>query len=332
MATNNEWDKLKTVIVGIADDAAIPPMDLSLRTVNFADIRSMKRKANAIFNMGTKGGKFPQIVVDEANEDLEIFSDFLRKEGVTVLRPDKNIKPNYYNYCPRDTVLSVGDKLIASPSPIIARENEYLAMAEHFKDRELIVAPRPNREGLYNLDCVVNPDVLALNETESCFDAANIIKANDDLYYLVSNTGNKKGAEYLQSILPDKKVHLVENVYSYIHIDSTIALLREGLMMIQPWRVKSLDMLPEPLRKWDVIRAPEPYDIGTYPGFKMSSPWINVNLFSVRPDLVVLEEHQHETRKLIEKHGIDVAMLPMRHARTLGGCFHCVTLDLDREP
>ena len=25
------------------------------------------------------------------------------------------------------------------------------------------------------------------------------------------------------------------------------------------------------------------------------------------------------------------AMLPMRHAATLGGCFHCVTLDLDRD-
>jgi N-dimethylarginine dimethylaminohydrolase len=332
MATNNEWDKLKTVIVGIADDAAIPPMDISLRTINFADIKSTKHKANAIFNLSAKGGKFPEQVVEEANEDLEIFCDFLRKEDVKVLRPDKNIVPKYYNYCPRDTVLSVGDKLLAAPMSITSRETEYLSMAEHFVDRNLIVAPIPERKGLYNLDCINDPNILAMNETAPAFDAANVLKANDDLFYLVSNTGNKKGAEYLQSVFPDKKVHTVENVYSFIHIDSTIALLREGLLMIQPWRVKSLDMLPEPLRSWDVIRAPQPYDIGTYPGYKMSSPWINVNLFNVRPDLVVLEEHQHETRKLIEKYKIDVAMLPMRHARTLGGCFHCVTLDLDREP
>ena len=55
-----------------------------------------------------------------------------------------------------------------------------------------------------------------------------------------------------------------------------------------------------------------------------------MNLFSVNPNLVVLEENQNPTRKELEKHGIECAMLPMRHARTLSGCFHCVTLDIDR--
>jgi hypothetical protein len=44
-----------------------------------------------------------------------------------------------------------------------------------------------------------------------------------------------------------------------------------------------------------------------------------------------LEEHQHNLRIELEKHNIECAMLPMRHARTLGGCFHCVTVDLERE-
>jgi len=56
-----------------------------------------------------------------------------------------------------------------------------------------------------------------------------------------------------------------------------------------------------------------------------------MNLFSVNPNLVVLEEHQEPTRRELEKYGIECAMLPMRHQRTLGGGFHCVTLDLDRE-
>ena len=33
----------------------------------------------------------------------------------------------------------------------------------------------------------------------------------------------------------------------------------------------------------------------------------------------------------LEKHGIECAMLPMRHSRTLGGTFHCVTCDLERK-
>jgi N-dimethylarginine dimethylaminohydrolase len=57
-----------------------------------------------------------------------------------------------------------------------------------------------------------------------------------------------------------------------------------------------------------------------------------MNLFSVSPDLVVLEQNQDPLRRELEKRGIDCAMLPMRHQRTLGGGFHCVTLDLERTP
>ena len=126
------------------------------------------------------------------------------------------------------------------------------------------------------------------------------------------------------------KVHTLENVYSYMHIDSTVAFLREGLMLLNPSRIKSIDQLPEYFRNWDVIWAPEPTDIGYHSIYNNASPWINVNLLSINPNLVVLEEHQHDTRKELEKYGIDCAMLPMRHARTLGGCFHCVTLDIER--
>ena len=55
-----------------------------------------------------------------------------------------------------------------------------------------------------------------------------------------------------------------------------------------------------------------------------------MNLFSINSGLVALEEHQEPTRKLLENHGIECAMLPMRHQRTLSGGFHCVTLDLER--
>jgi glycine amidinotransferase len=132
-------------------------------------------------------------------------------------------------------------------------------------------------------------------------------------------------------VLGDRaKVHLLQGVYSYIHIDTTIAFLREGLMLLNPERIKSIDVLPKPFRNWDVVWCPEPVDIGHYPGYNHASEWVNMNLFSVNPNLVVLEEHQEPTRKELEKHGIECAMLPMRHGRTLSGIFHCVTLDLER--
>ena len=129
----------------------------------------------------------------------------------------------------------------------------------------------------------------------------------------------------------DGKVHTVEGIYSYMHLDSTVCFLRDGLMLLNPDRIKSVDQLPEPFRHWDYIMAPDPVPIGHYQNYRNSSNWVSMNLFSVNSKLVALEERQEPLRKELEKHGIECAMLPMRHAITLGGCFHCVTLDLIRE-
>ena len=321
--SKNEWDQLETVFVGVADDAKIPLFDTSLRLVNYAD-----QKHSYMIPCGP----YPEQVVNEANEDLETLADFLRKENIEVLRPDTTYVPNYYNYCPRDTVLVHDNLILATPNPLRARADEYLSMYHNLRRfGDVTVAPCKREPSLYNSGCIGNPDILALNETEPAFDAANVLRDNDNLYYLVSNSGNKKGAEYLQSLCPDKKVWTIEGVYSYMHLDSTIALLREGLMLLNPSRIKSLDQLPKPLQSWDYIWCPEPVDIGHYPGYCNASIWINMNLFSVNKSLVILEKNQDPLRKELERHGIDCAMLPMRHQRTLGGGFHCVTLDVIRK-
>jgi N-dimethylarginine dimethylaminohydrolase len=327
MLGTNEWGTLKKVIVGIADDATIPPLDVSLRTINYADIKD---------ECLIPQGRYPQQVIDEANEDLEIFCEFLRGESVEVVRPYTAYKPNYYNYCPRDGVLVYDDLILATPQPLRARVNEYLAMDYIFKPYESLgiryIAKDCDRtDSLYNLDCLGNKDILALTEVEPSFDAANVLRANDRLYYLVSNSGNEAGADYLQDLLGTKaKVHKLKGIYSYMHLDSTIAFLREGLMLLNPSRIKSVEQLPKSLQSWDVIWAAEPENIGHYPGYCNASPWLNVNLFSVNPNLVALLEGQNNLRKQLESYGIECAMLPGRQQRTLGGGFHCVTLDLLR--
>lgn len=327
MLSKNEWDPLKKVIVGVADGAKIPALDISLRVVNYADKTD---------ELSIPQGLYPQQVIDEANEDLEVFCDFLRKENVEVLRPKRYPEPNYYNYCPRDSVLVHKDLILATPQPLQARHKEYLAMHEHFDlyhqlGARYIEAPLDRNAELYNSNCLGDKDVLALNETQPCFDAANVLRVNDDLIYLVSNSGNKKGAEYLQSLVGKNRVWTLEGVYSYMHIDSTITLLREGLMLLNPSRIKSVEQLPKPLQSWDVVWAPDPGEVAHYPGYCNSSKWVAMNIFSVNPNLVAIPDHQYELRKELEKHKIECAMLPARQQRTLGGGFHCVTLDLIRE-
>ena len=327
MLATNEYSQLKTVIVGDATGALVPKTDTSMRCVHYAAVVKDSELPSP--------GPYPQQVIDEANEDLQTLISFLQGEGVRVRRPDSNYSPSYYKFCPRDNVFVHGNSVLYAPMCLDARKNEYLAYTKHFDwtdklNKKAIKIERA--EQLYNRNCIGNKNILALNELEPCFDAANVLRNNNDVFYLVSNSGNHKGADALQEFLGDTAVvHKIEDVYSYMHLDSTMAFLKEGLLLLNPSRIKNKEQLPTVLHNWDIIWAPEPVDIGHYKGYCNSSPWVSVNLLSISEQLVVLEQNQNNLRKVLEAHKIDCAMLPMRQARTLGGCFHCVTLDLERK-
>ena len=325
MLSCNEWDSLKKVAVGRADHARIPELDRSHLAVNYATTQDIST---------IPVGLYPESIIQEANEDLEILVKTLQENGAEVIRPDLTHQPLYYNYCPRDTFFVHKHTILITPQPIRSRRLDYISLDNQLSqlasnhDHRYCKANFDYPDDFYNLG---DPTQLALKESKPAFDAANILRANQDLFYLVSNTGNRAGAEWLQRFLgSDVRVWPIEGVYSYSHIDSTIALLREGLMLLNPARIKDKNQLPPPLQQWDVIWAPEPVDIGYYPGYNMASHWISMNLFSINPSLVILEEHQTNLRELLEKHKIDCIMLPGRHQRTLSGGFHCVTLDLER--
>lgn len=328
MLSHNEWDQLISVIVGRADGAQLPEVDISARCILYAHLQDTQ---------DVYTGTFPAQVIEEANQDLEKLVEFLQSLAITVYRPALGHDPGYYNYCPRDSVLVHDNLLMVTPQPLRARQHDWFSLQATLSDMatqyaaEILVKPARLSDSLYNLSCVGDTHTLGINNHEPAFDAANCLRANNDIFYLVSNTGNLAGCEYLQSVVPESvRVWPIQGVYSYSHIDSTIALLREGLMLLNPERIHSLDQLPLPLRNWDVIWAPEPVEIGHWPGLCNASKWIGMNLLSVSPDLVVLEEHQHNLRIMLESHGIECAMLPCRHQRTLSGGFHCVTLDLER--
>ena len=169
---------------------------------------------------------------------------------------------------------------------------------------------------------------------EPAFDAANILRLGQDLLYLVSSTGNELGGHWLQTILGDAfRVHFFKDVYYGSHIDSTFAALRPGLVLCNPGRIND-ETLPEIFRQWEVIYSPpmentDRYD-AEYLAKSIGSNWIDMNVLSINPNLVVVDEDQTALIKLLEKHGLDVIRLKLRHSKMLGGGFHCVTLDIRR--
>jgi N-dimethylarginine dimethylaminohydrolase len=169
---------------------------------------------------------------------------------------------------------------------------------------------------------------------EPAFDAANVLRFGRDLIYLVSATGNEWGGHWLQTILGDKfRVHFLKDVYYGSHIDSTFVALRPGLILCNPARVSNRT-LPEILKQWKVIYSPPMENAGRYDSDYLSksigSDCIDMNILSINPNLVVVDRDQKALIKLLEREGIDVIPLKLRHSKMLGGGFHCVTLDIRR--
>ena len=65
--------------------------------------------------------------------------------------------------------------------------------------------------------------------------------------------------------------------------------------------------------------------------YPYASKWVGMNLLSIDENTVIIDAAQTQLIKDLERCGIDSIPLTLRHARTLGGSFHCVTLDLVRD-
>jgi len=333
----NEWDPLEEVIVGNPVGARFPTPDRSTQLAEFPD-RSLAEIPR---------GPFPQRIVEETSEDLDEFVRVLRGLGVTVQRPEtwpheasfSTIHweaQGYYNYCPRDILLVIGDRIIETPNVIRSRAQEtfsYRALLMEYlrSGARWFSAPRPMLlDSLFDVD-LAKPTP---RNDEPAFDAANVLRLGRDLIYLVSSTGNELGGRWLQAILGDQfRVHFLEDVYYGSHIDSTFVALRPGLILCNPARVTD-DTLPGILKQWKVIYSPPMENTNRFDADYLSksigSDWIDMNLFSVSPDVVVVDRDQTALRKLLEKEGLDVVPVKLRHAKMLGGGPHCVTLDVRR--
>jgi N-dimethylarginine dimethylaminohydrolase len=333
----NEWDPLEEVIVGNPLQARFPTADPSTQLAEYPG-----RPLEDI-----PQGAFPQWIVEETEEDLNTFVEVLEQCGVTVKRPEtwphgekfSTIHwqtRGFYNYCPRDIMLVIGDQIIETPNVIRSRAQESFSyrsmMVDYLKSgARWYSAPRPMLlDALFDVD----PAKPTPRNDEPAFDAANVLRLGRDLIYLVSGTGNELGGQWLQTILGEEfRVHYLKDVYYGSHIDSTFVALRPGLVLCSPARVND-DTLPEILRQWEVIYSPPMENTDgfdeDYLRKSIGSQWIDMNIFSINPDLVVVDRDQTALIRLLEHKGLDVIPLKLRHSKMLGGGFHCITLDMRR--
>lgn len=361
--SHNEWDKLEEVIVGDGFPSTLPALEFSFQmffhdNIFGQDLKGVYRDKNA---------HIKQKYVEEMSEDVEGFVELLKSHNIIVKRPKipPKIEPtktphwkstNFHALNTRDLVMIVGNEIIETPPEVRFRyfETDYMKhlFMDYFKQgAKWTVAPRPLMlDSSFDMSYVLKGDMdgsirdwyHSLKDTkdtfsyghEMMFDAAQCLRFGEDIIFNAVTENHTLGVEWLQRNLGDDyRIHPVQLCDS--HIDSTIVPLRPGLLMVDWFHFKDINLLPEPLRKWDIISAPEnPNRIKKYDGkdLILASSSIDINVLSIDPNTVIChDEYWPYLQPILKPYNIEAIPCKLRHSEIFGGAFHCLTLDVRRQ-
>lgn len=302
ISSHNEWDALQTIVVGTATNANWPKND---------PIFNLEKERTAWKETPVPSGAVPDWIVDKANQELDQLCTVLYNLGVEVWRPDDMDfvgRDGMYNYCPRDRLLIAGETVVDPAMMLPCRDME-LEVLDFVCDAADNFISMPRNQGMV-------------------LDAANICRMNDNWLFLESRSGNRAAYEWLCEQFPNKNIELC-NFYGGVHIDSTVMPLQEGIVLLNGSRVNE-ENLPRCFKDWDriYVNSITERDFYQYP---YASKWIGMNMLVVRPGLVIVDRVQDTILQILQSRGIEAIPLELTHSRTLGGGFHCVTLDLHRD-
>ena len=301
ISSYNEWDPLKSIVVGSARGANWPSDD---------PVFANEAEKTSWTETPVPSGPVPEWIIEEAEAELDGLATLLQLAGVEVVRPDyRNFveTKGMYNYCPRDRLIIAGDTIVDCNMMYPCRNQEIETLSKVTEGNRVITMPRD--QGMV-------------------LDAANLCRLGDTWLFLESWSGNRAAYDWLVSMFPDVNIELV-NFYAGVHIDSTVVPLREGLVLLNAARVKP-ENVPKAFKDWEIIWVDDvvAQDFYQYP---YASKWIAMNMLAINPNTVIMDAAQTDLMELLDKHNITAIPHTLSHSRTLGGGFHCVTLDLHRQ-
>jgi len=368
----DEWSPLKEVIVGSAKNYTSHERELSfdlffhdnlIRTEWYYPRLSTPGDHT---NENKKTTQLPikQRYVEELMEDIEGIATTLESLSVKVLRPQDLDEATVQVQTPawsasvvpplnvRDIALVVGDEIIETAPMIRSRyfETQFLKpiFANYFKQgARWTLMPRPwMTDASFDLSYAKNASAGGPTEPienpkptpydvgfEMMFDGAQCVRLGRDIIANISTENHALACDWLERHLAGRfRIHRVYRL-SDSHIDSMLLALRPGTLLVRSKQVA--DFLPEQLRKWDMIVAPQP-ETNNFPKYDdsdliLTSPYIDLNVLSVTPDTVLVNEACPELMRTLEQHKFTVVPVRHRHRRLFGGGFHCFTLDTVRE-
>lgn len=367
----DEWSPLREVIVGSAENYTSHDTELSFDLFFHENVtrsewyypRLHKRQDDPSANTRSTL-PIKQRYVDELVEDVEGIAEALRGLGVTVLRPlpldpaTSEVTTPAWSAAVvpplnvRDISLIAGDEIIETAPMVRSRYFETQFLKPIFQNyfgqgARWTVMPRPfmtdaSFDTAYAAEHSIGgpTEPLTTRSThpydvghEILFDGAQCLRFGRDIIANVSTANHRLAFDWLERHLDSRfRLHRVDEL-SDSHIDSMVLALRPGLLLVRSREV--MDKLPAALQRWDYIEAPVP-ESNNFPTYDdddliLTSLYIDLNVLSVSPDTVLVNEACPELVKTLEVAGFTVVPVRHRHRRLFGGGFHCFTLDTVRD-
>ncbi|MCR5759642.1 MAG: amidinotransferase [Bacteroidales bacterium] len=297
----NETSRLRTVVLGLPQSNG--PTPTLAETYDSKSYESVKN------------GVYP--TQEAITAEMDAFEKILRKYGVEVLRP--NLVKDCNQVFARDVGFVIDDKIVVS-NVIPDRQEEIDAYEDIYS--------RIHYKQIYNLPEMVHVE------------GGDVVLWNDRIFvgqYAFSDYPQIKTArtntlaiDYLRMIFPEKEIIPLNLRKSdtdpnegILHLDCTFMPVgKDKAIIYKPgfMNPRDADRLVALFGKDNVLELT-----------REEMYWMNSNIFSIAPDIVVVEEHFTRLKAWLESWGATVETVPYREISKMGGLLRCSTLPLLRD-
>ena len=298
----SETARLREVVLGMPySSGPTPTLDQTYDSKSYESVRN---------------GVYPE--EQDIVLEMSAFESILHKYDVKVYRP--RLVENCNQIFSRDVGFVIDDKIIVS-NIIPDRQEEIDAYEDiyrqiHYKQ----IYNLPEAVHVEGGDVILYKDFIFLGQYDF-----------PDYRQVKTARTNRLAVEYLKMIFPDRQIMPLNLLKSdtdpyagILHLDCTFMPVGEDKAIIYRhgfMNPRDADHLTEIFGRENVfeITPEEMY-------------WMNTNVFSIAPDVVVTEEHfTRLNQHLRENWGMTVETVPYREISKMGGLLRCSTLPLRRD-
>ena len=296
----NEYSKLKTVILGIADDLGVPPKESDAY-----DPRSLYH---------IKNNSYP--IEDDLLRELDNFYNKLLKHNVDVIRPS-NIN-NCNQIFARDLGFVISNLFFLS-NIVPNRHDELKGIDDTLNNLDVGVIKLPEFMHIEGGDVIVHNDKVFIGTY-----------IEDDYSSLITARTNYSSIDYLKSMITNKEIIPLElnksntDIYkNTLHLDCCFQTISNDKAIICPDGFKN---------KKDVEYLINYFgQKNTFIATSEETFELTSNVLVISPDVIVTRLKSDRLNSWLENIGVLVEKVNYSNVSKMSGLFRCSTLPLNRK-